>query len=328
MEFHHNNLKIDNMLDLNINKDILNVYDEKNTKNNLINIKNQLIEKIKKILILENFPPYYKLNVEEHRCNKYIRNNSIEYMNDETIPLIGCKVSGLYITTKYKTYKEGIIIRENNESSFDVKIIESEYNDDIIFYDLKQENVSNYYKVNNDGSITIDRTHLRIINGCLPRKLDNEDKRFIISKLPTEKSVYSPDIVYYDLNGEETIWKKSFHESMQRYELPINVPRHYVLDKKLNVQYILNCVDIFELLKQHNEMIPYFEKYEHLNNERNYPSEKTKQLKEDLSILLKKKNTISKLIEDLPQLIKKQGIIYSSSNRTKKLANTILTAGN
>lgn len=325
MEFQNNNHKIDNMLDLDINKDILNLRDEKSTRNNLINIKEKLIEEINKILFLKEFPPYYKLNVEEHTCNKYIRNNSIEYMNDETIPLIGSKVSDLYINTKYKTYKTGIIIRESNEANVDVKIIEYEYNNEIFLYDLKQENISQHYKVNNDGSITMDKSHLKIINGCLPRNLEHQERRFIISKLPTERNVYSPDIIYYDLNGNETIRKKPSSESVPKYELPINVPRYYVLDKKLNVQYILNGVDIFELLKQHNEMIPYFKKYEDLNNERNYPSEKTKQLKEKLLILLKKKNTIEKLIEELPELIKMQGQIYSSSKRTKKIVDTILT---
>ena len=38
MEFQNNNHKIDNMLDLDINKDILNLRDEKSTRNNLINI--------------------------------------------------------------------------------------------------------------------------------------------------------------------------------------------------------------------------------------------------------------------------------------------------
>ena len=69
MEFQNNNLKIDNMLDLDINKDILNLRDEKSTRNNLINIKEKLIEEINKILFLKEFPPYYKLNVEEIQLN-------------------------------------------------------------------------------------------------------------------------------------------------------------------------------------------------------------------------------------------------------------------
>ena len=285
----------------------IDLYNDQETIRKLSAVSECLKQEIQKVVSLPDFPPYYSLNMEEHKCEKHSRNNDIEYMDNQEIPLVGCKVTGLYVTT-YKTFKTGIIARINSESSVDVKLIDYEYRDEIKLYDL-QEDISDELKVNNDGSITFDRSSIKIINGCLPRILEDNERRFIISSTPTTRTPFNEL-----LDNDKYITD---------FRIQINVPHYYVLDKKLNEQYILNGVDIFELLKQNNEMVPFFEKYEDLNNQRYNPSERNKQLKDALLFLLKKKDNLSHLIKRIPRMKKEEARTYSSSRRTQRLKEKV-----
>lgn len=308
------------MLDVNvdINTDIeIDLYNDKLTTQKVADILKNVNNEIKKILILDDFPPYYSLMMEEHKCEKYSRNDSIEYMDNEEMPLVGCivTISSLYLGS-HKPVKSGVIVRVNNESSVDIKLIEYyDYNGEIILYDLLkdkyelQEDLSNELKVNNDGSITFDRSSIKIINKCLPRTLEDNEKRFIISSTPTTRTPFNK------LLDED--------KYISDFRIQLNVPHYYVLDKKLNGQYILNCVDIFELLKEYNEMIPFFEKYEDLNSQRYNPSERNKQLKNALLFLLKKRDNLSHLIKRIPLMKIEEARSHRSSTRTQKLKEKV-----
>lgn len=316
-------------INANINTDIkIDFYNTDETLDKLKSILTDIQEEINKIVILEDFPPYYQLNMEEHECNNYIRNNNIEYMNDETLPLIGCKINNININSYHKTLKTGIIVCYNNKNNInlDVKVIECEHNGEITFYELKKNNAYYDKKINDDDTITFHKSDVKIINGCLPRTLDIGENRFLISKLPTNKISYKPKYIHFYSDGKEKKELRNPLNNKIKCEIQINAPRHYVLDKKLNIQYILNSVDIFELLKQHNEQNPYFEKYEKLNNERHNPSDKIKQLKKALIILIEKKYKIEEMIIDLPKLKEKQGKIYSSSSRTARLKAQLINS--
>lgn len=320
--------------ELNINLDIdinikLDFYKDKETLYNLSKISTRLLEEIKKIITLED-PPYYELNISENICDKYSRNNNLEYMNNESNNPFepGCKVSGIDFITQYKTLKEGIIVHYNDSNdTVSIKPIEYEGNGEIYLYDLKismDENCTcfqhecdcsiNYKKY---GFINYKKSQIKVINGCLPKNINSNEKRFKISTLPTQSVAYSKKKYYLNKTENDYIYIDARID--EQYQSAINIPRHYIIDKKFNTQYILNCLDIFELLEHYNEMIPYFEKYKKINDERKNPSEKTKQLKNALHILLKKRNQIEDLIRDFYKLKKEQGRVYSSSNRLNKL---------
>ena len=363
MEFGIEKNSEDYVSDLNINTDIntdieLDLYNITETREKLNKIKSDIEKEIKKILILEKFPCYFDYNIDDYICSEFSRENNIEYMNNEKISLIGCKVGNIYLNTRYRTIKEGVIIRENEDNTIDVKPIDCEiYNHDekkreIVLYDLnkddfmtgkeeqkeeeeqteKEEQIEEedeevykpfFYRnklvesINDDGSITYSKLQIELINGCLPRTLETNERRFIVSLLPVQKSWFT---IHYNYKYGTT--SSGFYMVKDlKFE---RIERYYVLDKKLNIQYDLNGIDIFELLKRNDEMIPYFEKYEKDNEERNNQSENTIELKNKLIKLFRKANKIKKIINELPRLKLEQGKKYSSSGRTERLKAEML----
>jgi hypothetical protein len=254
-----------------------------NTISQLKEILSEIKTNINKILTLEEFPSYVNLNIRDYICNDENRNNNIEYMDNETVPQIGSKVTNLYINTRWRTIQTGIIVREYDDF-IDAKAINYENGNEIVL--------------------------LKMINGCLPRTLNKGERRFIVSLLPVKKRC----AFHYN---------RTYHFIEDELELT-NIQWHYVLDKQFNIQYLLNSIDIVELLSQHNEMIPYFEKYQPINNERHNPSIKTIQLKNALFVLFEKNMKVDKMINSLPHYKIEQGTIYSSSNRTQKLKAKIM----
>lgn len=344
MEFGIEKNSEDYVSDLNINTDIntdieLDLYNITETREKLNKIMSDIKKEINKILILEKFPCYFDYNIDDYICSEFSRENNIEYMNNEKISLIGCKVGNLYLNTRYRTIKEGVIIRENEDNTIDVKPIDCEiYNNnekkrEIVLYDLnkddfmkgKEEQIEEednevnklVESINDDGSITYSKLQLEVINGCLPRTLETNERRFIVSLLPVKKSWFT---IHYNYKYD-TISSGFYMVKDLKFE---RIERYYVLDKKLNIQYNLNGIDIFELLKRNDEMIPYFEKYEKDNEERNNQSENTIELKNKLIKLFRKANKIEKIINKLPQLKLEQGKKHSSSGRTERLKAEML----
>lgn len=290
-----------------------------NTISQLKEILSEIKTNINKILTLEEFPSYVNLNIRDYICNDENRNNNIEYMDNETVPQIGSKVTNLYINTRWRTIQTGIIVREYDDF-IDAKAIDYENGNEIVLFDLekdypKEEKYAKHKKINSqeineDGSMKFEKLQVKMINGCLPRTLNKGERRFIVSLLPVKKRcAFHYNKTYYFIEDELEL---------------TNIQWHYVLDKQFNIQYLLNSIDIVELLSQHNEMIPYFEKYQPINNERHNPSIKTIQLKNALFVLFEKNKKVDKMINSLPHYKIEQGTIYSSSNRTQKLKAKIM----
>lgn len=104
--------------------------------------------------------------------------------------------------------------------------------------------------------------------------------------------------------------------------LPKGVTTHFVIDKQRNYTYELNSIDVYELLSmypQWTKMIPYFEQFKFLANERKHPSNDSINFKKILSNFFHKREVLALTIQRLPELRQKKGYTKGFTPHLTKL---------
>lgn len=92
--------------------------------------------------------------------------------------------------------------------------------------------------------------------------------------------------------------------------LPKGVTTHFVIDKQRNYTYELNSIDVYEFFSEYPQwckMIPYFEKFKHMAQERKTPSWNTKHVSNLLNEIIYKTKQVEQKILNLSTLREKNG---------------------
>jgi len=131
--------------------------------------------------------------------------------------------------------------------------------------------------------------------------------------------IYLSGCIHLDQTTPEEIITENNSIYEDSFETNMDSSNQEPITKKYDLSF-----DITAVPNKHPEMIPYFEKYQPINNERHNPSIKTIQLKNALFVLFEKNKKVDKMINSLPHYKIEQGTIYSSSNRTQKLKAKIM----